>query len=77
MNPLDFSETTLNEDPKNFIEELKKVFHVMRVADIDRAKLATYQLKSVARLLYDQWRRGKLDLMSMITWGIFEETFNR
>lgn len=37
------------EDLENFLEQLKKVFEVIHVADTVRVDLATYQLKYVAR----------------------------
>ena len=45
-------------DPENFIEELKKVFEVMHVVDIERAKLATYNLKGIARTWFDLWKES-------------------
>uniref|UniRef100_M1DFL9 Retrotransposon protein n=1 Tax=Solanum tuberosum TaxID=4113 RepID=M1DFL9_SOLTU len=46
---------------KNFIEELKKIFDVMHVADTERVELAAYQLKDVARTWFDQWKGGRVE----------------
>ncbi|XP_049410522.1 uncharacterized protein LOC125873690 [Solanum stenotomum] len=54
MNPPCFTGSSTTEDPKNFIEELKKVFDVMHVADTERVELAAYQMKNVARTWFDQ-----------------------
>ncbi|WMV07965.1 hypothetical protein MTR67_001350, partial [Solanum verrucosum] len=48
-NPPSFMGSSTTEDPEDFIEELKKIFDVMHVADTERVELATYQLKDVAR----------------------------
>uniref|UniRef100_M1DL44 Gag-pol polyprotein n=1 Tax=Solanum tuberosum TaxID=4113 RepID=M1DL44_SOLTU len=50
MNPPSFFGSSVTEDPKNFVEELQKVFEVMHVADVERVELAVYQLKGVARI---------------------------
>ena len=54
MNPPSFMGSSTTEDPENFIEELKKIFDVMHVADIERVELAVYQLKDVAKAWFDQ-----------------------
>jgi len=58
MNPPSFTCTSTEDDPENFIEELKKVFDVMHITDIIRVELAAYQMKNVARTWFDQWKRG-------------------
>uniref|UniRef100_M1DZY0 Gag-pol polyprotein n=1 Tax=Solanum tuberosum TaxID=4113 RepID=M1DZY0_SOLTU len=35
MNPPRFTSSSVTEDPKNFVEELHKVFEVMHVADAE------------------------------------------
>ncbi|KAG5632196.1 hypothetical protein H5410_003913 [Solanum commersonii] len=52
MNPSSFTSSSVIEDPKNFVEELQKVFEV-HVADVERVELTAYQLKSVARIWFD------------------------
>ncbi|KAH0781716.1 hypothetical protein KY290_001314 [Solanum tuberosum] len=56
MNPPSFMDSRTTEDPKNFIEELKKVFKVMHVAVTERVELDAYQLKNVARTWFDKWK---------------------
>ena len=34
------------------------MFDVMYVADVEKVKLATYQLINVARIFFDQWNEG-------------------
>ena len=38
------------KDIKNFVDELKKVFDVMHVGDVERVEVAAYQLKNVTRI---------------------------
>ena len=49
MNPPSFTVSCTIEDPKNFVEELKKVFDVMHVVGVERVELVANQLKNVAR----------------------------
>ena len=56
MNPPSFTGSSTNEDPENFVEELKKVFDVMLVVDAERVELAAYQLKNVSRTWSDQFK---------------------
>ena len=58
MNPPSFMGSSTTEDPKNIVEELKKGFDVIHVVDDERFKLAAYQLKNVARTLFDHWKEG-------------------
>ena len=50
MNPPSFSGSSISENTENFIEELKRIFDVMHVAESERVELAAYQLKGVARI---------------------------
>uniref|UniRef100_M1DEA1 Gag-pol polyprotein n=1 Tax=Solanum tuberosum TaxID=4113 RepID=M1DEA1_SOLTU len=61
MNPPSFTSSSTTEDPKNFIEELEKVFDVMHVADTERVELAAYHMKNVARTWFDQWKGGRTE----------------
>ena len=52
MNPPEFLGSQTNEDPQNFLDEIKKIFEVMQVTRNDRVELALYQLKDVANIWY-------------------------
>ncbi|KAH0776452.1 hypothetical protein KY290_007863 [Solanum tuberosum] len=67
--------SSTTEDSENFIEELKKIFDVMHVADTERAELAAYQLKDVARTWFDQWKGGRAENAPPVSWACFEEAF--
>ncbi|WMV38353.1 hypothetical protein MTR67_031738 [Solanum verrucosum] len=75
MNPPSFTGSSTTEDPENFIEELKKVFEVMHVADTERVELAAYQLKNIARTLFDQWKEGRVKDAPPASWACFDEVF--
>ncbi|KAH0757858.1 hypothetical protein KY290_021351 [Solanum tuberosum] len=75
MNPPSFMGSSTTEDPEHFIEELKKNFDVMHVADTDRVELAAYQLKDIARAWFDQWKCGRVENAPPASWACFEEAF--
>ncbi|WMV37585.1 hypothetical protein MTR67_030970 [Solanum verrucosum] len=75
MNPPNFMGSSTTEDPENFIEELKKIFDVMHVADTERVELAVYQLKDVARTWFGQWKGGRAENAPLASWACFEEAF--
>ena len=60
MNPPSFTGSSTTEDPENFVEELQKMFEVMHITDVERVELVAYQLKSIVRTWFDQWKRVRL-----------------
>ena len=44
------------------LRNIKKVFEVMHVADIERVELVSYQLKGVARTWFDLWKEGRIKM---------------
>ncbi|WMV23872.1 hypothetical protein MTR67_017257 [Solanum verrucosum] len=52
MNRPSFNGSSVTKDPKNFIEELRKVFEIIHVADAERVELDAYQMKGVARIWF-------------------------
>ncbi|KAH0781998.1 hypothetical protein KY290_001596 [Solanum tuberosum] len=75
MNPPSFTSSNTTKDPKHFVEELQKVFEVMHVADAERVELAAYQLKSVARTWFDQWKKSRAEDALILSWAVFESSF--
>ncbi|WMV57409.1 hypothetical protein MTR67_050794 [Solanum verrucosum] len=57
MNPSSFTCSSDTEDPKNFVEELQKVFEIMHVTNAERVELAAYQLNGITRIWFDQWKK--------------------
>uniref|UniRef100_M1DFV2 Gag-pol polyprotein n=1 Tax=Solanum tuberosum TaxID=4113 RepID=M1DFV2_SOLTU len=74
INPPDFTDSSVIED---FSEYLWNVFEVMHVADAERVELVAYQLKVVARVWYDQWKKSRVECAPIVSWVMFEETFLR
>ena len=56
INPPSFHGTKVDEDPKDFIDEVFKVVDSMGVTPREKAELAAYQLKDVAQVGFEQWR---------------------
>lgn len=71
MNPLYFTGSKINEDPKNFVEELQKVFAVMCVAGAKLVELDLYQFKDVAG--YGMINGKKWQRAPPLSWDMFED----
>ncbi|XP_049397329.1 uncharacterized protein LOC125861485 [Solanum stenotomum] len=75
LNSPYFTGSSVNEDSKNFAKQLHKGFEVMHVVDVERVGIATYQLKVVARVWYDQWKKSTAEGEPIVSWAVFEEAF--
>ena len=75
MNQPEFLGLQTNEDPYNFLDEIKNIFEVMQVTGNYRVELASYQLKGVAHIYYTQWKENRGTNAARITWECFSETF--
>ncbi|XP_049366101.1 uncharacterized protein LOC125830955 [Solanum verrucosum] len=71
MNPPSLTGSSVTEDSENFIEDLKRVFDVMHVADAERVELA-YQMNGVARIWFNQWKKNRVEDAAIVTWDVFE-----
>ena len=74
MNPPSFTGSIVTENPENFIEELKRVFDVMHVADAERVELVAYPRKSVARIWFDQWKKNRAEDAPIVSWVVFKSS---
>ena len=54
MNPPTLFGSKVEEDPQGFTDEVFKVLESMCVTSQEKAKLAVYQLKDMAQVLYEQ-----------------------
>lgn len=68
MNPTSFTGSITIKDPKNYIEELKKVFDMMYASYTERVEVAAYQLKVVARTWFDKWKEGRDEDVPPASW---------
>ena len=75
MNLFEFLGSQTNEDPQNFLDEIKKIFEVMQVTENDWVELASYQLKDVTHIWYTQWKENRGIDAAPITWDCVSETF--
>ncbi|WMV37193.1 hypothetical protein MTR67_030578, partial [Solanum verrucosum] len=71
MNPPSFTGSSVTADPKNFIEELKRVFDVMHIVDAERVELPAYQMKGVTRIWFDQWKKNRVEDVPIVSWVVF------
>ena len=54
INPPSFHGTKVDEDPKDFIDEVFKVVDSMGVTPREKAELAAYLLKDVPQVWFEQ-----------------------
>ena len=58
MNLPEFVESQIGEDPQNFIDEVEKIFGLMKVIGNDQVELASDKCKDVAHTLYTQLKKN-------------------
>ncbi|WMV46180.1 hypothetical protein MTR67_039565 [Solanum verrucosum] len=51
--------------PQNFIDEVKKIFGMMKVTINDRVKFTSYQFKDVAHIWFTQWKKIGVQMQSL------------
>lgn len=50
INPLEFLQSGVGEDPQNFVDKVKEIVGVMQVIGNDRVEFASFYLKDVAHV---------------------------
>ncbi|XP_069155274.1 uncharacterized protein [Solanum lycopersicum] len=75
MNPPIFTGAKISEDPQEFIDELHKILVAMGATDIEKAELASYQLKDVAQTWCKMWRDNRVLGEVPVTWELFKTAF--
>ncbi|KAH0636060.1 hypothetical protein KY290_036462 [Solanum tuberosum] len=70
MNPLEFYGSKVEKDPKGFVKDVYKVLSIMGVTSVENAELASYQLKDIAQVWYDQWKEGRLVGAGPVEWEV-------
>ncbi|XP_027772354.1 uncharacterized protein LOC114076853 [Solanum pennellii] len=75
MNPPIFTGAKTSEDPQEFIDELHKILVAMGATDIQKAELASYQLKDVAQTWCKMWRDSRVLGGVPVTWELFKTAF--
>lgn len=74
MNPPEFHECKVDEDPQEFIDEVYKMLSIMGVRSEKKAELAAYQLKGVAQIWFTQWKVEKGN-NNVVFWEEFKVAF--
>ena len=75
MNPQIYTGAKTSEDPQEFIDELHKILVAMGATDIEKAELASYQLKDVAQTWCKMWRDNRVLGEVPVTWELFKTAF--
>lgn len=50
MVPLNFMRVKVEEDPQGFLDQIEKIFWVMRATNVERVNFVSYQLKEIIYL---------------------------
>ncbi|XP_027769391.1 uncharacterized protein LOC114075224 [Solanum pennellii] len=75
MNPPIFRGANTSDDPQEFVDEVHKILVDMGTTDIDKAELASYQLKDVAQTWCKIWTASRVLDGVPITWELFKTAF--
>ena len=75
MNPPVFTGAKTSEDPQEFNDEFHKILVPMGATDIEKAELASYQLKDVAQTWCKMWQDSRVLGGVPVTWELFKTTF--
>ena len=75
MNPPIFTGAKTSEDHREFVEELHKILVAMGATDIEKAELASYQLKDVAQTWCKMWQDSRVLGGVPVTWELFKIVF--
>lgn len=58
-NPQEFYGSKVKEYPQESIDEVCKIPTIMKVNLVEKADLATYQLKPVSHIWFIQWKEAR------------------
>ncbi|XP_049345422.1 uncharacterized protein LOC125809933 [Solanum verrucosum] len=75
MNPPEFLATKVEEDPQRFVDEVSKILSTMGLSSGEKGELASYQLKDLAQIWYEQWKGERPKGAGSINWEVFKEAF--
>ncbi|XP_049362573.1 uncharacterized protein LOC125827304 [Solanum verrucosum] len=75
MNPLEFYGSKVGEGPQEFIDEVSKMLDLVGVTPVKKVELASYQLKWVAQVQFNQWKKGRPVGIGPIEWEVFKSAF--
>ncbi|XP_070057403.1 uncharacterized protein [Nicotiana tomentosiformis] len=70
-----FTDTDPEEDPQDFIHEMRKTLRVMYAIDTEGVELASYRLKGVAYSWFESWEESREKGSPLARWGEFTDAF--
>lgn len=69
-NPPDFIGSNVIKNLEKYVEKLQKEFEV-NIEDAEHVELVAYQLKGVARVWYEQWKKCRVEGAPIVRWIVF------
>ena len=75
MNPPIFTRSKTSEDPKEFVDEVHKIFVAMGDTNTEKEEFASYQLKYVSQTWCKMWQHSRVLGGDPITWDLFKIAF--
>lgn len=75
MNSPVYTGSKVEEDQQNFIDEMYQVLKAIHANEIEGVELASYQLKDVANVWYNQREKSRGENAEPTTWKEFETIF--
>jgi len=67
--------TKVEEYPQEFIDEVYKVLAIVGVTSVEKVELASYHLKWVAQIWFNQWKEARPVEAGPIEWERFKSDF--
>ena len=68
MNPPEFHGSRAGEDPHMYVDEMKKITHIMHMTEEKSMELASYQLRDVAYDWVQIWNKGREEDTAPVNW---------
>lgn len=75
MNSPDFFGLKLGEDPQHYLDELRKITHIMNISKVESVELAFYRLKDVAYVWVVICKKGRGKNTTPMSWQVFQDAF--
>lgn len=75
MSPHTLFGSKVNEDPKDFLDEVYKILYSMGVSSNEKDELVAYQLKDVTQTWYTQWKYNRVLRAGHVRLEFFRKTF--
>ncbi|XP_059277631.1 uncharacterized protein LOC132031721 [Lycium ferocissimum] len=75
IKPPLFTRTKAEEDPKNLIDGLQKVFRIMHATETEATEFGAFQLQDVAHIWYESWEQSRGEDALPTNWDEFVDAF--